>query len=203
MVFASDEFVPFDPELPLDPEPFRRRVPKDHEVRGMQFNAVLDAIRAVAPPTAARWEEERRYQGFEVYPMEEYIELALVAAEAMHPERSLRAGLFEVGKVAQRGVGTSVAGRTLITLAGQEYLRAMPRLPEAYAMAISPGTVEVVTVTNGRFEVAFRNVWTFPEAYHLGVLEAALAHFDLRGRPSFRRLSPCDVDIRFDDIAPR
>ena len=68
---------------------------------------------------------------------------------------------------------------------------------------MTPGTVTLTERGEGRARVELRQIWSFPDAYQVGVFEGAMLALDIEGEVQLRVLSPCDADfeVRLEVVA--
>jgi uncharacterized protein (TIGR02265 family) len=143
---------------------------------------------------------ERRYFGFKDYPVREYLELLAQAAVTVRREepaqRTLRVlgqGVYEsfsqslFGKVIMAGLGKGHEGaRTGLRLIAHVYKRT-----SNHAIARFTEPADDVAL------VELSNVWSFPDAYHIGIFEGAARGFGGDVRVEIEKSSLSEASLKF------
>ena len=88
--------------------------------------------------------EPPEHVAFKLYPLREYNELCVRAAQTLFPRAPLGQGLWRVGEVAAKAFTESMAGKTFMTLADGQLLKAVRGLPRAYQDVQDHGRVEII-----------------------------------------------------------
>lgn len=183
-----------DWQAPLDTAAQLAGAPEHGTTKGLFFQDIVNtctAARVALSVPGAR----ARYVPFIDYPLREYIELLVSAAELLHPREPLRNGLRRLGRLAYPTLVGTLIGRAIFGVAGRDFGVVLSLASRAYSVSIKPGDATLVERGDGRAVVALRNIWSFPDAYQVGVFEGALIALGLRGEVKTRVLSPCNVDF--------
>jgi len=163
--------------------------------RGIFYNGVLDAVRALAgAEIEARCREaagQRKFVDFFSYPVSGFIQMSLTAVELLSPR--LGGGwqvLRWMGEQSTESFLSTVAGKTALMLAGTNVKRFVNQLPGSYKVSLSYGERTVVWTgeRSGRF--LFKRDF-MPPAYHEGVIAKAVA-----------RAKVSNVQVHGRDIGP-
>ncbi len=165
-------------------------VPEDAVIRGM-FPREL--TRYVSPLA-----QRARYLPFSTYPMREYLELILLAARARYPTASAANAVLKLGLGVYSVFASSLAGIALFSIAQVNFQRLVELSPKAYDITLKPGEVRVVRSSSHDAEVEFRQVWAFPEIFHVGIWLGGMQSCGLVGTAKIMRRSPCDADVLFE-----
>jgi uncharacterized protein (TIGR02265 family) len=191
---SRSAFSPPDWSAPLDTVERLRRVPEKAIVKGMFF---LSAIEIVKRKNRKGAEElcDKRYFGFKDYPLVEHIRLLETCARLAFPGESPRQGVRLLGRDAFEAFAHSMVGRAVFGIAGRSWDDAMRLVTRAYSTTGPVGTAELSESTPTRVVISFRQIWNFPDSYHVGVIEAAMQHYEKRGEIFVRQLSFSDVDM--------
>ncbi|MDC0711128.1 DUF2378 family protein [Stigmatella sp. ncwal1] len=167
----------------------------ENTARGMFFNGTLEAVRRMAGDDVARRcreaTGERKHVDFFSYPVASFLRLCLAVVENVGPrlggcEQTLR----WIGEQSSRDFLSSMAGKTMLLLAGGNMKRILSQLPSSYRAAVSYGertltcTQEPTGGGTGRFVI--KNDF-LPHAYHEGILrglllEAGARTFQIQGQ---------------------
>jgi uncharacterized protein (TIGR02265 family) len=180
-----------DFSAPLDAEKRIAMAPDDGWVRGMFFH---DPI-ALAREKAGRAPGLERYVGFKAYPLRDYLRVLVGCAELAHPQVPLREGLRRLGHLAYPAFVASTVGRVLFSVAG-DWITALRLASQAYRVAVDPGRVSIRDEAPGVAIVELRRMWSFAEAYQVGVFEGAMQAFGKTGDVRIRVISTSEVDLR-------
>jgi uncharacterized protein (TIGR02265 family) len=191
MIRPDDGFALPDWQAPLDAERLIALVPEDGRVKGLFCQDLVARAGAQGPLLGAR----PKYQAFIDYPLREWMGLAVAFAQRVHPRETLRSGLRLVGRGAFPLLSSTLLGKTIFGLAGRDFGAVLEVASRGYAVSMTPGNVTVVERGEGRARVELRQIWTFPDAYQIGVFEGALSALGLTGDVQIRLISPCDADF--------
>lgn len=162
-------------------EEFERRIalatPAD-TTRGLFFNGVLSTVRSLGGEEVARRCQEaageKRFVDFFSYPVAGFLRLLReVSRELGGQLGGLEAAQRRMGLQAARDFFSSMAGRTLLLLAGGDVERVLTSVPAGYRMAVSYGEREVKITGPRAAVVLMRGEFMLP-AYTEGVLRAVL-----------------------------
>jgi uncharacterized protein (TIGR02265 family) len=183
------DFAELDMKAALDVDARIRDTPSEKQTKGMFLEQLARAARAVggASPT--------RYVTFRDYPLREFMRLMADTAALRHPGLPLREAFRRVGSDAFSTLMNSVPGRVLYRLARGNVRAALCLAPEAYKHTLSHCSVSVRLEAPRQVVLEFRDVWNFPECYHVGVVEGACRAFGAEPRVRACVRSACDVDL--------
>ena len=160
---------------------FERRIalatPQD-TTRGLFFNGALAAVRSFGGDAVAQKcseaAGEKRFVDFFSYPVSSFLKLSLASSQALGGQLGgFEAAQRRLGMQATRVFLSSMAGRTLLLLAGEDAARVLANLPSAYRTAVSYGERTVTMTGPKAATVAMRRDFMLP-AYNEGVLLAVL-----------------------------
>ncbi|XXF77989.1 DUF2378 family protein [Myxococcaceae bacterium GXIMD 01537] len=160
---------------------FERRLslatPQD-TTRGLFFNGALSAVRSFGGEAMAqRCMEaggEKRYVDFFSYQVTSFLKLTLTASQALGPQMGgFDVTLRRLGTQATRDFLSSMAGRTLLLLAGEDPARVLANLPSGYRTAVSYGERTVTMTGPKSATVSMKRDFMLP-SYNEGVLLAVL-----------------------------
>jgi uncharacterized protein (TIGR02265 family) len=179
---------------PLDLAERLSQVPEKATVKGMFFSSAIDLVKRMNRE-AARELEEKRYFAFKDYPLREHIRVLETCGRLVYPGESPRQGVRLLGTVAFEVFAGSMVGRAVFGIAGRSWDDALQLVTRAYSTTGPVGTATFDNSTPMRQIISFRQIWNFPDSYHVGVIEAAMQHYDKRGEVFVRTHSMCDVDL--------
>ncbi|MDY7225961.1 DUF2378 family protein [Hyalangium rubrum] len=150
----------------------------DDTARGMFFNGALEVVRSLAGEEVARLchqstGERRKHVDFFRYPVASFLKLCLTAVRHVGPRLGgCEATLRWVGEQSSRDFLTSMAGKTVLVLAGGSVKRVLAQVPSSYRAAVSYG--ERTLVCDGqRGRMVIKHDF-MPPAYHEGTLRGTL-----------------------------
>jgi len=183
-------FKRVDFEAPIDLEGRLRAVPPHAYVKGLLVRRILNQLGRPA-------QEIEAVRPFDDFPVERHMELILEAAAHHHPAPvSPREALRRVGHGVFPSFIQSRVGRLIFhgPLSSPELILRSASL--SYRMSLSEGSVEA-RITRGSAEIYLRGIWTFPDAYHVGVFQGAIEAGGGKVHTiEARSHSFCDVDLR-------
>ncbi|MBN1204039.1 MAG: DUF2378 family protein [Myxococcaceae bacterium] len=150
--------------------------------RGLFFNGVLGAVVSLGGESALKechallgdMRFERRFIDFSSYPVSDFLRLALAATKVLSarlegPEKTQR----RLGMQATRDFLNSMAGKTLLLLAGNSPKRLLGSLASGYRSAVSYGERIVTLKEETGATVVMKRDFMLP-LYNEGVLMAVL-----------------------------
>jgi len=181
---------------------FERRIalatPQD-TTRGLFFNGALAAVRSFGGEAVVQKcldaAGERRFVDFFSYPVASFLRLKLAASQELGGQLGgFEATQRRLGMQATRDFFSSMAGRTLLLLAGEDPVRVLNSVPSGYRMAVSYGERTVTMTGPKSARVAMRRDF-MPPAYGEGMLRAVLESVQARNvRVVGRPLGTLDTD---------
>jgi uncharacterized protein (TIGR02265 family) len=148
--------------------------------------------REVCPADAS---SEARYASFTDYPLRDFMRLLADYAPAHYPGMPLRQAFRQAGNEAFSTLMSSVAGRALLVMARSDLRSALRLAPEAYKHNLSHCSVTLSLEASRQAILEFRDVWNFPECYHVGIIEGLCQAFGAEGRVRTHVRSACVVDM--------
>jgi uncharacterized protein (TIGR02265 family) len=186
------EFHLPDWDAPLDVEERLRAVPPEATVKGMFFEGPI----AVALQRSGQRQGRPSYIPFKDYPITEHIQVLVACAMTGYAHVPLREGLRQLGRDALRTFLESLAGRVVFAAAGRNFDAALGLVARSFSLTGAIGSAKVVERTRSAAVVRLERCYNLPDAYHVGVFEAAMEHFREPGEVLVRVHSVCDVDIK-------
>jgi uncharacterized protein (TIGR02265 family) len=183
------DFLPVDTEQALDIEGRIAATPLEKRTKGMFFEKLAREARQAGVAG------EARYKSFRDYPLRDFMRLLADYAPARYPGVPVREAFRQAGGEAFSTLMNSIAGRALLVLARSDLRAALRLAPEAYKYNLSHCTVQLRFEGSRQAVLEFRDVWNFPECYHVGIIEGLCRAFGVEGRVRTRVHSACDVDL--------
>lgn len=176
---------------PLDVERAIATIPETATLTGTFLAAVADEAKArgLKLPSA-----RERYLDFKSYPLREHARLMVEAAQAFWPEASIRVGLRKLGRGAPAALVRSLSGRVVFGSA-QGVLEALRAMAKSYAIHMKPGSIEVEEIATGRALAKLRQVYTFIDPHHVGVLEGVMKFSGVKGTVKIRAQGAHAADL--------
>ena len=165
-------FVDVDWDAPLDVDAQVQAIPLDRVIKGMSFNAVLDAVaRQGREPLAMR-----RAPGFKDLPMRDFLALLVTAQRTAYPDMPPRRALRAIGHDHFRGLLDTMIFRVIFAGIGNAFgvERALRLAPRAYNVPAKHERVSILEVEEGHMVLSYDDVWAFPDCFHIGIVEGAL-----------------------------
>jgi uncharacterized protein (TIGR02265 family) len=196
MTRADD--LPFKaPDLgrPLDTKKRLDGCPSDATVKGVFLRSIVErAARAGVQLENA----DSRYVAFKSYPLREYIQLLATTAESW-PRETLK----ELGSLVFPAMKSSLVGKVFFSMFGssaEEGASALRVIARAYKLMTNHARAELLSIDDqeGNAVVRLEDVWSFPDCYHLGILEGAGRAYNPSVTCLVRERSLSSVDIRLE-----
>lgn len=185
---APDWSAPLDVDARLD------ALPSGLVVKGMFLQGLVDEARKRCGRNPGR----ARYTAFRDYPLREMLELMAETVELAYPDVPVREGLRRLGHPAYPTFARSTVGRVVMAMVRDDPKAALHLAPKSYRLIGNAGTAAVRDCGERCCILELRDVWTWPDAYNVGVHEGALDAWELEGEVTVRVHSPCDVDLRIE-----
>lgn len=195
--------LPFKaPDLgrPLDTRKRLDACPPTATVKGVLLRAIVER----AARAGVQLENvDSRYVAFKNYPLHEYIQLLATTAESWRPARPPRETLKELGSLVFPTVKSSLVGKVFFSMFGnsaEEGTGALRVIAQAYKLVTNHARAELLTIDDqaGHAVVRLEDVWSFPDCYHLGILEGAGRAYNPSVTCLVRERSMSAVDIRLE-----
>jgi len=177
-------------------------LPKHACVKGVYFSDVLRRASKAEPHAEILRRAgvaPRRWLPFFDYPYADWMRIAVVAAQALTPEKSPAEGMRELGRHAYDTLLDTQVGRVVFGVLGTEVSDILRIGPKGYAMMVNFGSVTAEAVGASRYRYRFREFPCFLETFQVGVLEGAVRHCKARGEATIdlHDLANADVDIAY------
>lgn len=181
----------------------------DDTARGLFFNGVFSAVSTLGGEQALHRCHQllddlrfvRRFVEFSSYPVTDFLRLASVAARVLAPNLGgLRQAEQRIGLQASEDFFRSMAGRTLLLLAGNSPQRLLSSLPSGYSTAVSYGQRTVTMVGDKAARVSYRGD-LMPVSHNEGVLLGILKAVQVKNprvRSESRKLTESDCELSWE-----
>lgn len=198
---GSDEITDYERRLP-------HAKPGD-TMRGMQFNAVFNAVKGAAgEQVLSQFRQSlkdpaltQRFIDFSNYPVTDFLKLAAAATKVIAPhvggqENAQR----HIGKQTVTDFFTSMVGKTLLLLSGSSPAQVLARLPSGYSTSVNWGERSVTMLGENAARVSYRAGLMPPchnEGSLMGILQAAKAkNPQVRSYP--KGILDCDCEVTWE-----
>lgn len=175
---------------PLDVDAYLRLVQPGATVKGMQFQALLDEC-----ARHGRAIPGRRYVGFRDYPGAELVELLAMCAERIHPGEPPREGLRRLGHIAYPTLKKSLLGKIVFGALGGDIPSLLGLVTKGYALSASTGKASVLEVAETEAVIRLEDIYSFIDAWHVGIIEGATTTYAKDPVVRMKRLSPTSADF--------
>jgi len=181
----------------VDLAAYIRACPREATTRGAFFQRVHEATSA-----AVVGDRERLFEGldrrswfpFQSYPLTEFMRLSHNAAVVSFGSFGSAEGLRRIGWMAYPSFASTMAGRVVIFALGNTLDDIVAVVPQAYKHTLPLASVDVTRKGESHYEIVMRDVHSFVDTYHCGVLEGALVAHGRRPSVSVQRLARrCDA----------
>ena len=151
-------------------------VPPDGLVKGWLIHSIVEN----AKRSGVELTIEKKFLTFRDYPMREYLELLGQAAVRVEPDRPPLETLRELGRGVYSTFSKSLFGKVIIAGLGDGHAGARTGLrwiSRVYKMTSNHTAVDFAESSEDTSVVTLTNVWSFPDAYHVGIFEGAARAF--------------------------
>jgi len=185
-----ENYVSPDWSQPLDMQERISALAPGSKVKGLFFASAIRAINKAGGQSPGR----DKYAVLSSYPLSELIEFLVAASAIVYPDKAPREALMLLGREIFPALKALSAGTFLFSVAGNDVVKAVKLISRAYNL-LSNASSKVSEITDSRAVVQIRNGWTFPDCYHLGILEGGIASFGAKPSSKVIVHSLCDVDI--------
>jgi uncharacterized protein (TIGR02265 family) len=150
---------------------------------------------------------EKKFLTFRDYPMREYLELLGQAAVRVEPDRPPLETLRELGRGVYSTFSKSLFGKVVIAGLGDGHAGARTGLrwiSRVYKMTSNHTAVDFTESSEDTSVVTLTNVWSFPDAYHVGIFEGAARAFggNVSVQVSSASLSSATLTFTWETRAP-
>jgi uncharacterized protein (TIGR02265 family) len=177
--------------------------------RGLFFNGVLAAVISLGGEPALKQchgllndkRFERRFIDFSSYPVADFLRLSLAATRVLSPQLGgVETTQHRLGVQATKDFFSSMAGKTILLLAGDSPKRILGSLASAYRSAVSYGERTVTLLGENSARVVMKREFMLP-AYNEGVLATVLESVNaknvrVKARPS--GLLDCEYELSWE-----
>jgi uncharacterized protein (TIGR02265 family) len=173
--------------------------PHGATTRGTFFQHVRDRVReSLGEEPASFYDglQDRSWSAFQSYPLTDFMKVAHRAALLVYPAQSTSEGLRRIGWLSYKSFMATTAGRIVLFALGHRFEDVLHVGPTAYRITLPSSVVRVERLDERRYRYEMRNVHSFVDSYHYGVLEGAFVSFGLTPSITMRRLGRlCDADF--------
>jgi uncharacterized protein (TIGR02265 family) len=122
------------------------------------------------------------------------------AAKIVHPELPLSDGLRRIGWRSYPSFAATMAGRVVLFALGDQLEDVVRSAAKAYGIGLPGAAVESRQLGERHWRFAMRDVYSFVDTYHYGVLEGAILAFSHKPDIRLRRLdrsSDAEFEVRW------
>lgn len=168
-------------------------MPPDARVKGMFIKGIIERAAAAGVEL-----EHKRYVPFKDYPATEYLELLAAGAEAVHPNVPPLEGLRRLGHTVYGTFLSSTIGRVTMAVAGRDMRTAVSMVPRAYSLSGNLAQVDILSLTDRSARLALHDVWDWPGAYQVGIMEGGFDAFQVDGEVRVKLLGLCEAELQLD-----
>jgi uncharacterized protein (TIGR02265 family) len=196
-------FTPaFTEEVPLDR--YLAACPANAVTRGTFFLHVRDHVAkelGQLPDTLFEGVSRRSWLPFHTYPLREFMRMAHNGARLAYPRMATSDGLRRIGWMSYPSFAATMAGRVVLFAFGDRLEDVVKAAPKAYGIGLPGATVTSREVGPQHWRFSLRDVYSFVDAYHYGVLEGTVLAFSRVPHIRLRllgRASDADFDVRWD-----
>ena len=187
----TNEFRFPDWNAPIDLHERLLRMPAEQTTKGMFMQQIIDQARAASGTSLI----QSSFLPFRDYPMSEWMELLVRGAEIAHPVVPVREGIRRLGHLSYGMFAASSAGQVMIGVAGGSMSGLLRFVPRFYRITGRGGIADVSFPAAHTAIVHLRDVWDFPDAYHVGVYEGVMRGVGATGQVKVRTIGASGADL--------
>lgn len=184
------DFVPPDWDAPVDLAAQLKLVPPGKQVKGFVLAGMARRFQERGLTLSGNME---KMVAFKSYPFTDQLNALLEGALLLNPKFPRR-GLREAGQMAFPAALETVAGRVVFGALGKDPTSIFKVANKAYEM-VGTGTARTVSVGKKHAHVELRDLYAFPESYHVGVVEGVLLACNHVPEVRIKQHSPTHVEI--------
>lgn len=135
------------------------------------------------------------YHAFGDYPVREYMEFLVDAAQKLYPGAPLAQGLRSLGHLAYSSFLNSLVGRVLLGVLGKKVDAILRVSPRAWSAAISVGNLVIEDVREQEAYLQAKDLYYFLETYCVGIAEGMLLTCQRKGVVAYQKNSPYNARV--------
>jgi len=182
-------FSEIDWDKPLHIDEYRALVPLNGTVRGTQFAALASACAEIGNPFDAS------YNALKSYPGDAFLTVLVEAAQRLHQKVSLREGLRRLGYRAYPALKETLVGKIIFAAAGRDIGQTWKLATRGYQASSNTGGVELLESDSTHVIVRLTDIYSFIDAWHVGILEGVASIHGFKAHVTMHRLSPMSADF--------
>jgi uncharacterized protein (TIGR02265 family) len=191
---VTDTFVEPDWKAPVDVAAAVNAAPTNETVKGYLLQAVLEE----AKKAGKAWPGRAKYVGFKDYSIREHVETIAMGARVIYPELPIREGLRRLGRRAYPALLESLVGKVVFGALGRDLESALKIVSRGYQISATKGSAQLLDVGSNHALIKIWDIWTWPDAYHVGIFEGALTIYDKVGRIRVRLVQPTEAELQIN-----
>jgi uncharacterized protein (TIGR02265 family) len=198
---GAGPFERMDFAFEVDAERYLGACPPGATTRGTFFQHVRDHAREeLGCDKEALYSgvSRRSWHAFHLYPLVEFMHLALNAGRLLHPHVPTSEALRRIGRLSFRSFSATMSGRVVLFALGERVEDVIRATPTAYRLTLPASVVRVFPEGDRRYRIEMRSVHSFVDTYHHGVIEGAfnaLGHEPTIKVRRAQRISDADFDV--------
>jgi uncharacterized protein (TIGR02265 family) len=173
--------------------------PADATTRGTFFLHVRDHVAKElgrVPDALFDGIARRAWLPFHTYSLREFMRLAHNGARLAYARLPTSDGLRRIGWMSYPSFAATMAGRVVLFAFGDQLEDIVKAAPKAYGVGLPGATVTSRELGPRHWRFSLRDVYSFADAYHYGVIEGAVLAFSREPHIRLRLLGrPCDADF--------
>lgn len=170
-------------------------IPATATARGMFFQFLIDAFGA----RVSKQLKAPSYVAFKHYPLGDYVDLLGRGSRIAFPGVAAAEAVRRLGRSVYPNYSKTVTGTALFAVAGRNFRRIVELCPRAYQIGMTPGSVNVKSISDGHAIVELRDIWNVPEFHQVGVWEGAMDVCGVKGtiETQQRGFGSVDFEVRW------
>lgn len=171
--------------------PYLAAVPAKATVKGVFPAVILEQLKKAH----CSYLGPDEYHAFGDYPVRDYMEFLVDAAQKLYPNAPLAQGLRSLGHLAYSSFLNSLVGRVLLGVLGKKVDAILKVSPRAWSAAISVGNLTIEDVQAQEAFLQAKELYYFMETYCVGIAEGMLLTCQRNGVVAYQKNSPCDARV--------
>jgi len=159
-------------------------------------HAAVSRLPAAQQQIAYEGQPTLRWIAFRQYSLRDFMRLAYNAARAVHPSLPRGEGLRRIGWMSYPSFAATMAGRVVLFAFGDRIENVLTAAAKSYRLALPCANITTERVDERHYRLLMRDVPSFAETMHCGVLEGAIKEHGFEPEMLVRRgATPADVDF--------
>ncbi|MCK5690096.1 DUF2378 family protein [Myxococcota bacterium] len=185
-------FIEINWKAPLELEKRMAGIDKDSTVKGMFVNGIYkQASKKVGKDIA-----DKNYVAFKDYPLGDLLMACVNGAKEAYPALPPREGIRNLGHSAYYAFSGSTIGKVVLSSGSNKWEKVIRLAPKAFSLSTKATKIQVLEQSESEVILSVRHSWAFPDAYHVGIFEAAMEDCGVKGHVKVKYIDFSNLDMQ-------